>query len=161
MATGDPELLQLVLERRDFQRYSSRMAGIPQLLQRLKEAPDFYVEMKWEFTSWGKMFLYKYVCSLYRCIPVPLVSRMCPSDTYKVYKQGSNVRIDTTLLGFDHTNWQTGSRSYVFQGHSKYFIGCFFCVFKKLLVQHSHSYSSSVTRGTYLYLSSEEFQKWG
>lgn len=44
---------------------------------------------------------------------------MCPSDTYKVYKQGSNVRIDTTLLGFDHANWQRGSRSYVFKGQSK------------------------------------------
>jgi len=37
VATGDPELVHLVLERRDFQRYSSRVGGIPELLQKLKE----------------------------------------------------------------------------------------------------------------------------
>ncbi|KAL7303810.1 hypothetical protein TKK_0003937 [Trichogramma kaykai] len=99
LATGNPELVQLILARRDYQRYCNRIAFIPELLLKLKQAPDFYVEMKWEFTSW-----------------VPLASRMCPSDTYKVYKQGSNVRIDTTLLGFDHFNWQRENRSYVFKG---------------------------------------------
>ncbi|MCL4146048.1 UNVERIFIED_CONTAM: hypothetical protein GTU68_022616 [Idotea baltica] len=99
-ATGDPELLSTILENRDMQRFSSRILGIPNLLVKLSEAPDFYVEMKWEFTSW-----------------VPLVSRMCPSDTYRVYKRGSNVRIDTTLLGFDQTQWQRGSRSFIFKGN--------------------------------------------
>ena len=47
---------------------------------------------------------------------------MCPSDTYKVYKQGSSVRVDTTLLGFDQSSWQRGNKSYIFVGESKYIL---------------------------------------
>lgn len=44
------------------------------------------------------------------------MSRLCPSDTYRVYKRGANVRIDTTLLGFDNATWQRGNRTYIFKG---------------------------------------------
>ncbi|CAH1638032.1 unnamed protein product [Spodoptera littoralis] len=101
-STGNPELLSMVLSRRDYQRHVLRSGGIPDLLRRLSLAPDFYVEMKWEFTSW-----------------VPLVSRMCPFDTYKVYKRGGNVRVDTTLVGFDNNRWQRGDRTYIFRGQGR------------------------------------------
>ncbi|XP_053680869.1 ankyrin repeat domain-containing protein 13D isoform X2 [Anopheles nili] len=101
VCSGDPNILTAILEVRDLQRHIKRVSHVPQLLQHLQDTPDFYVEMKWEFTSW-----------------VPLMSRVCPSDTYKVYKRGSNVRIDTTLLGFDNNTWQRGNRSYIYKGQS-------------------------------------------
>ncbi|XP_056297495.1 ankyrin repeat domain-containing protein 13B isoform X2 [Pseudoliparis swirei] len=99
VSTRDPELVRLVLRYRDYQRTAKRLAGIPVLLEQLRQAQDFYVEMKWEFTSW-----------------VPLVSRICPSDTYRVWKSGQCLRVDTTLMGFDQMTWQRGNRSFIFRG---------------------------------------------
>ncbi|XP_064019494.1 ankyrin repeat domain-containing protein 13D isoform X1 [Pogoniulus pusillus] len=102
VSTGDPEMVQLVLQYRDYQRATRRLAGIPELLSKLRRASDFYVEMKWEFTSW-----------------VPLVSKVCPSDVYRVWKRGESLRVDTTLLGFEHMTWQRGRRSYIFKGEEE------------------------------------------
>uniref|UniRef100_A0A672U4U1 Ankyrin repeat domain 13A n=1 Tax=Strigops habroptila TaxID=2489341 RepID=A0A672U4U1_STRHB len=53
VSTGDPEMVQMILQHRDYQQTSMTLGGVPELLQKINETPDFYVEMKWEFTSWG------------------------------------------------------------------------------------------------------------
>lgn len=95
----------------------------------LSQAPDFYVEMKWEFTSWGESGLLSiqglgeglWERTSVTSVPsaVPLVSKMCPSDVYRVWKRGESLRVDTSLLGFEHMTWQRGRRSFIFKGQGE------------------------------------------
>ncbi|XP_021268778.1 ankyrin repeat domain-containing protein 13A isoform X2 [Numida meleagris] len=99
VSTGDPEMVHMILQHRDYQQVSRTLGGVPELLQKINETPDFYVEMKWEFTSW-----------------VPLVSRVCPSDVCRIWKSGAKLRVDITLLGFENMSWERGRRSLIFRG---------------------------------------------
>lgn len=131
-------MVQLVMEHRDYQKHTDRATGVSKLLKLLEESPDFYVEMKWEFISWGWFSILYLTSNFYvnfHLFSVPLVSRMCPSDTYKIFKQGSKVRIDTTLLGFDQGNWERGNLSYIFLGQSE-LSTVFSCIYLHGLCQY-------------------------
>ncbi|XP_056670913.1 ankyrin repeat domain-containing protein 13C isoform X4 [Monodelphis domestica] len=49
---------------------------------------------------------------------MPLLSRMLPSDACKIYKQGINIRLDTTLIDFTDLKCQRGDLSFIFTGDS-------------------------------------------
>lgn len=69
------------------------------MIKGLKQIKDFYMELKWDFTSW-----------------VPLVSRMLPSDVCRIHKCGSSLRLDTTLVDFNDMRWERGDTSFIFRG---------------------------------------------
>lgn len=64
---GLPELLSNVLSHHEQQLLQDRSRTVPQLLDTLHTSPDFYVEMKWEFTSWGTSIK----------VPPPFWSQFC------------------------------------------------------------------------------------
>ncbi|XP_036304649.1 ankyrin repeat domain-containing protein 13A isoform X2 [Pipistrellus kuhlii] len=103
VSTGDPEMVYTVLQHRDYHNTSMALEGVPELLQKILETPDFYVQMKWEFTSW-----------------VPLVSRICPNDVCRIWKSGAKLRVDITLLGFENMSWIRGRRSFIFKGEDNW-----------------------------------------
>lgn len=73
-----------------------RQVKVTKFKDALEGIDDMYYEMEWDIHSW-----------------VPLVSRLFPSDTLKVWKRGKYIRLDTTLLNVSEHNLKRGARSYV------------------------------------------------
>uniref|UniRef100_A0A915K322 Ankyrin repeat domain-containing protein n=1 Tax=Romanomermis culicivorax TaxID=13658 RepID=A0A915K322_ROMCU len=68
------------------------------VIEALKKMPDFYLELKWDFHSW-----------------IPFVSSILPSDVCKIYKKGSMIRLNTTLINFNEKTWERGDVSFIYR----------------------------------------------
>ena len=99
---GNREIIKLCLKKLKKQSRVKIEEKQPELTNALAEIPDFYVEIQWDFHSW-----------------IPLISRFLPSDTCKLYKKKSDVRIDSTLMDFHDMRWQRGDLSFIFHGTKK------------------------------------------
>lgn len=110
ISIGNRELVKCLYKKYIGEVKDEFEGSIPKIKASLKDMLDFYVEIKWDFESW-----------------IPFVSRFLPSDICKVYKQGTKIRIDTTLEDvaraahnsdgndqkFSPLNWKRGDLSFI------------------------------------------------
>lgn len=73
---------------------------LPRLIATMNRMRDFYMEITFHFDS----------------SVIPFISRIAPSDTYKIWKRGANLRADMTLAGFDGFKIQRSDQSILFLG---------------------------------------------
>lgn len=73
---------------------------LPRLVATMRRMRDFYMEITFNFES----------------SVIPFISRIAPSDTYKIWKRGANLRADMTLAGFDGFRIQRADQSVLFLG---------------------------------------------
>ncbi|KAL3994333.1 GPCR-chaperone family protein [Acanthocheilonema viteae] len=98
---GDRQIITAMLRKLKAQSRENMAARKPHLLKMLSEFDDFYLELKWDFQSW-----------------LPLLTKMLPSDVCKIYKCGTNLRLDTTLVDFTDRTWERGNISFIFASDS-------------------------------------------
>jgi ankyrin repeat domain-containing protein 13 len=73
---------------------------LPRVVATMRQMRDFYMEITFHFES----------------SVIPFISRIAPSDTYRVWKRGANLRADMTLAGFDGFKIQRSDQTILFLG---------------------------------------------
>lgn len=73
---------------------------LPRITGTMHRMRDFYMEITFNFES----------------SVIPFITRIAPSDTYRIWKRGSNLRADMTLAGFDGFKIQRSNQSFLFLG---------------------------------------------
>ncbi|KAI4338624.1 hypothetical protein MLD38_023660 [Melastoma candidum] len=73
---------------------------LPRIVASASRIRDFYMEITFHFES----------------SVIPFIGRIAPSDTYRIWKRGSNLRADMTLAGFDGFRIQRAEQTFLFLG---------------------------------------------
>ncbi|TMW58712.1 hypothetical protein Poli38472_010271 [Pythium oligandrum] len=105
VASENEDILRLLIQREKAQAPALLQKKITNVSPRLSLVPDFYGEIHVDVSTW-----------------IPGVSRWLPSDTVKIWKRGSDIRFDITLVGFENGAWVRGNLSFLLLGDSGTFV---------------------------------------
>ncbi|CAL9163532.1 uncharacterized protein LOC103981100 [Musa acuminata AAA Group] len=96
----EENLAKIIIRHYQLLAWAKWCRRLPRVVATMRRMRDFYMEITFHFES----------------SVIPFISRIAPSDTYKIWKRGSNLRADMTLAGFDGFRIQRSDQSILFLG---------------------------------------------
>lgn len=97
---GEERIVRIIVERSQTLTWSKWCRRLPRVIGTMRRMRNFYMEIGFSFES----------------SVIPLVSRIAPSDTYRIWKRGANLRADMSLSGFDGFRIERSDQSAIFLG---------------------------------------------
>ncbi|KAL0697629.1 hypothetical protein Bca4012_053751 [Brassica carinata] len=95
---GNDEITEVVLRCQRRSGWCRWRRRLPRLIAVIGRMRDFYVEVSIGFES----------------SVVPFFGKVAPSDTYRIWKRGGDLRADISLTGFDRFKIRRANRSFLF-----------------------------------------------
>jgi len=100
VSKGDRDLVGLLFDSLHAKKQQKWEVAKAKAVAALEKLPDFCMELKWEFDS----------------SVIPLLSKFAPHDVCKIWKSGTSLRLDMTLVGWKNLRSKRRNVSLVFKG---------------------------------------------
>ncbi|KAJ0256811.1 ANK_REP_REGION domain-containing protein [Hirschfeldia incana] len=100
------EITATVLRHQSRSAWCKWRRRLPCLIAVLRRMRDFYMEISFHFES----------------SVIPFVGKIAPSDTYRIWKRGGDLRADTSLAGFEGFKIRRANQSFLFLGDGDEFL---------------------------------------